>query len=52
MWSHYTNNQKGYCLEFDLEPGNFIGYNNKKINSKNVDFKKLVIQMLILKLLF
>ncbi|WP_137905813.1 DUF2971 domain-containing protein [Chryseobacterium sp. 2VB] len=41
MWSHYTNNQKGYCLEFDLEPGNFIGYNNKKINSKNVDFKKV-----------
>lgn len=41
MWSHYTNNQKGYCLEFDLEPENFTSYNNKKINSKNIDFKKV-----------
>lgn len=40
MWSHYTNNQKGYCIEFNLESKNFIKFNNKKLISK-VDLKKV-----------
>jgi Protein of unknown function (DUF2971) len=40
MWSHYTNNQRGYCIEFNLDAKNFIKFNNKKLTSK-VHLKKV-----------
>jgi hypothetical protein len=38
MWSHYANNHKGYCVEFDLTPEKFIKGENYDLIQSDVDY--------------
>ncbi|MCX8523962.1 DUF2971 domain-containing protein [Chryseobacterium formosus] len=42
MWSHYTNNQKGYCIEYDFEEEKFLYANKIKNNKNDISLKKVL----------
>lgn len=41
MWSHYTNNQKGYSLQYEIDTDDFIRFDGKFFNPKLMYLRKV-----------